>query len=465
MTVARARAACVALLLIGFLLWFSSAGARAADDAPPETSVWRGSWSRRGSTYAYALEMTLRRGSGGAIEGTVVWTLRASPREDERVKVGLQGTEWVRGALEHPGLLVLEGYRKDDPNHLIGMDRYRLLLASRGDALVGVTATPNLVDGVSRDEWAGRLEAERVSGSLRLPTPSPKMLAGQPSAPPSGKAAEGRPGTPAAPPGLEVGLDALLGLWGGASREGFISDEKALGLLVIGVERDASGTWRAGVRLERTLGTGGKEQEIELKGVYEGGRATGAQVEFAGTKLERKTLLAGTKGEFDAGPLTLSVGVGGRIVATFAGKGGFTATLAAREDEASPTMPSLPESFAGSWGGDMKKSDVGAGVTLDRMFVDLSRAPGGAWTAKIRMYLTAPMGGGTPVVIDVAPPPGRFDGETLQFEKSPWHRTIPSTGQKDDLEGNRIVFRIAPDGRLKGIFEGDDGMRFTLGRR
>jgi len=42
---------------------------------------------------------------------------------------------------------------------------------------------------------------------------------------------------------------------------------------------------------------------------------------------------------------------------------------------------------------------------------------------------------------------------------------VPETGHKDELPGNVLVIKLAPDGRLSGEFEGADGLRFRLLKR
>src|SRR5206468_898893 len=99
------------------------------------------------------------------------------------------------------------------------------------------------------------------------------------------------------------------------------------------------------------------------------------------------------------------------------------------------------------------------------MYVDAARARDGTWTLKMKMSLTVPADGGTKVVVDADYAGGRVDGDALRFEKVPWHRTVPSSGQKDDVDGNPLVLRLSPEGAMKGTFEGDEAFSFTLARR
>src|SRR3970282_2048506 len=59
------------------------------------------------------------------------------------------------------GLLSLDGWRKDDPDSILGLDTYRLVLTENGRALVGPTR--------SHGDWEGRFEATRAGAAARPP--------------------------------------------------------------------------------------------------------------------------------------------------------------------------------------------------------------------------------------------------------------------------------------------------------
>src|SRR3989449_1864441 len=76
----------------------------------------------------------------------------------KKKKLGRSATEFARGRYDPTSqLLLLQGYRKEDPDTVIGLDGYRLLVANGGDALVGITD-----DGGTGE---GRFSARRVPGS------------------------------------------------------------------------------------------------------------------------------------------------------------------------------------------------------------------------------------------------------------------------------------------------------------
>ncbi len=279
---------------------------------------------------------------------------------------------------------------------------------------------------------------------------------------------EGR-GTPAGPGGTAppatppaANLDGLLGIWGGDMSHTALAEGLTLDTMVVGVERNEAGVWRAGLRLELT----GLKDGVEVKGVvtciYENGRADGRVVRFAARKWERTAVATGAVTEVDGNPLVLEPSGDGRLKALLEGDDGFSATLAAKVEE---PVPAGHDRLVGSWGGDMGGADVGAGVKLDEMRMDVTHGADGAWTAVVKMHLTVPAGGGMKVVIDVRHTGGRLDGDGIRFDKVPWHRTVLQTGQKDDIEGNPLRIAIAPDGRLRGVYEGADGMAVNLSRR
>lgn len=119
----------------------------------PIDGQWTGFWvsfSSESQGYLYEATMTLRSDAESSVDGQINWTLRISPRAAEQAKIGLSGVEFVRGSYD-PGSRVirLTGYRKDDPNTVIGLDRYHLVLADNGRVIGGITE--------SHGSWQGLL--------------------------------------------------------------------------------------------------------------------------------------------------------------------------------------------------------------------------------------------------------------------------------------------------------------------
>jgi len=101
---------------------------------------WNGIWTGKG--FRYQAHMTLNVMANGEIDGMIEWTLLVSPRPSEAGKIGMKGIEYVRGRF-NPAAAVLnfEGYRKDDPNVILGLDRYRLVVSEQYKSMGGITAS------------------------------------------------------------------------------------------------------------------------------------------------------------------------------------------------------------------------------------------------------------------------------------------------------------------------------------
>jgi hypothetical protein len=100
---------------------------------------WICAWNSA-SGYYFTGAVSLTTKEDGTLAGQIGWTLKKSPRPEEQSKLGLTGTEFIRGTYDFKARLVLlEGYRKDDPSSVIGLDRYKLVFADNGVALSGLT--------------------------------------------------------------------------------------------------------------------------------------------------------------------------------------------------------------------------------------------------------------------------------------------------------------------------------------
>jgi hypothetical protein len=99
---------------------------------------WHGLWIAPGWTYDAVIN--LRVGPSGAAAGGFNWTLRKSPRPAEQGKLGMTGVELVRGNYyANSGTFILEGYEKKDPNGILGLDKYRLVVSDHRRTMGGVT--------------------------------------------------------------------------------------------------------------------------------------------------------------------------------------------------------------------------------------------------------------------------------------------------------------------------------------
>ena len=118
-------------------LW-AAAPARAA--SPQDVSAtWHGYWLAP-EGWVYEADMVLSADADNVVTGSIHWTLRKSPRPEEQGKLGMTGIEHVRGRLvPDAGVVRLEGVSLDDPNHILGTDKYRLILSDDAKMLGGIT--------------------------------------------------------------------------------------------------------------------------------------------------------------------------------------------------------------------------------------------------------------------------------------------------------------------------------------
>lgn len=130
----------IVLLIFVFALFAFDSTAKAE---PPTTAEfvgnWQGQWINP-SGHVYHAEMQLSSTSDGSILGKIQWTLKQSPRAEEQSKLEMTGTEFISGTYDPANkLLVFEGISKTDPNNILGLDKYKLLLADNGNVMGGIT--------------------------------------------------------------------------------------------------------------------------------------------------------------------------------------------------------------------------------------------------------------------------------------------------------------------------------------
>jgi hypothetical protein len=103
--------------------------------------VWAGTWTSPDG-YVYDAEFRGLLDPSGAVEGRLDWTLRKAPEErtDYAGKIGAKGVEYVWGVYNPLARsLDMEGYRRDDPKLILGLDRYRLTLSEDFKEIKGAT--------------------------------------------------------------------------------------------------------------------------------------------------------------------------------------------------------------------------------------------------------------------------------------------------------------------------------------
>jgi hypothetical protein len=156
------------LILLGLAVIANAAMAapRNAPPPPPPPPVdqnalsgsWIGTWT--GGSFVYEAIMALNVDPTGNIAGTISWTLRATPSNSGKDKIGLRAIEYVRGKYyPETEAVVLDGYRKDDPNNIWESDKYRLILAPTHQTMGGITG--------EHDSWAGQFFLHRESAGTQ----------------------------------------------------------------------------------------------------------------------------------------------------------------------------------------------------------------------------------------------------------------------------------------------------------
>ncbi len=126
---------------------------------------WRGVWTNQ-TGFVYSAEMTLETGPGcktcavsgeGSVRGKIVWTLKkigSNATPEYANKVGMTATEYIKGEIVAGGFLILNGYDKDDPNNVIGIDKYRLAISDDGQVIGGIT--------YNNGPWTGQFIVARI---------------------------------------------------------------------------------------------------------------------------------------------------------------------------------------------------------------------------------------------------------------------------------------------------------------
>jgi len=121
------------------LLFALSTAPQSAPSTRDIAGTWHGNWTSP-EGFLYEAYMTLTVDGSNNVVGSIHWTLRKSPRPDLQAKIGVTGVEHVNGVfLPDAGVVRMEGTSLDDPNHILGMDKYRLIVSDDARVLGGIT--------------------------------------------------------------------------------------------------------------------------------------------------------------------------------------------------------------------------------------------------------------------------------------------------------------------------------------
>jgi hypothetical protein len=99
---------------------------------------WQGQWTNGKALYDQ--QLTLKDDGNGKVSGQIVHTLQRSTNPNKTGKIGLTAVEYVQGSYDpNTRIITMAGIRKDDPNNLIILDKYRLSLSSDNSTIAGAT--------------------------------------------------------------------------------------------------------------------------------------------------------------------------------------------------------------------------------------------------------------------------------------------------------------------------------------
>jgi hypothetical protein len=128
---------------------FGRAAPRKGPPAPPPPLVsdadraalagpWKGTWT--GNKFGYTAVMTLVVAADGTVAGTINWTLSTVPNSKAEHLVGMTGIENIRGNYNPTAaVLSVAGYSKADPNDIVELDQYLLVVAPNRETMGGLT--------------------------------------------------------------------------------------------------------------------------------------------------------------------------------------------------------------------------------------------------------------------------------------------------------------------------------------
>ena len=129
-----------------------------------QTQQFNGTWTKVNTSYQFDFDLILEVKESNRVEGYFIWKLvrfdenNTSSKQYYQKKLGMTGKEYVKGTYNRSsGEYILKGYKKQDPNAIIGMDTYHLKLGENGD--IGGTTNAN-------GSWLGRIKGTPVKIDL-----------------------------------------------------------------------------------------------------------------------------------------------------------------------------------------------------------------------------------------------------------------------------------------------------------
>ena len=133
-----------------------------------QTSYYKGEWTTLNSTDLFTGIFKIDIGKDNTVSGTLVWTyISVDSSKSEMVdlykgKKGKKGIEYVSGTYNPLTRdMSFEGNKKDDPDNVIGVDKYSLKLSTDRSTLYGTTNHGGTNDGFFLARKIDRAIAEK----------------------------------------------------------------------------------------------------------------------------------------------------------------------------------------------------------------------------------------------------------------------------------------------------------------
>ena len=124
---------------------------------------FQGGWVKINTTYLFEFDLILRHDSDNKVEGYFNWKLVSYDEYSDwsinyyQDKMGATAKEYVSGTYDpSTGQYRLKGYKKEDPEQVVGIDTYRLQVDENG-----------FINGKTNSggTWLGRIKGRRIQAA------------------------------------------------------------------------------------------------------------------------------------------------------------------------------------------------------------------------------------------------------------------------------------------------------------
>ncbi|MFT5383429.1 MAG: hypothetical protein ACI81W_000827 [Saprospiraceae bacterium] len=122
---------------------------------------FEGTWIKLNTTYVFDFDLVLNHAENNTVQGYFIWKVIKYDEGNFRSinhykdKLGATGKEFVKGSY-NPYIreYLIKGYKKEDPNNIIGLDTYHIKVDQNND--IGGTTNAN-------GSHLGRINGKEVS--------------------------------------------------------------------------------------------------------------------------------------------------------------------------------------------------------------------------------------------------------------------------------------------------------------